>query len=51
MAQMPWEALRDTKRVVNQALLHRVEMALELGSTAEGSSFDSPDFGSGRVKE
>jgi enoyl-CoA hydratase len=51
MAQMPWEALRDTKRVVNQALLHRVGMALELGSTAEGSSFDSPDFGPGRVKE
>jgi enoyl-CoA hydratase/carnithine racemase len=51
MAAMPWEAMRDTKRVVNLALMQRAGMALEIGSTAEGASLDSPDFAPGQVSE
>jgi enoyl-CoA hydratase len=50
IAEMPWEALRDTKRVVNFALLQRVGLALEIGSTAEGASFDTPEFQAGKEK-
>jgi enoyl-CoA hydratase len=51
MAQMPWEALRDTKRVVNLALMQRVGLALEVGSTAEGASFDTPEFQAGKGRK
>jgi enoyl-CoA hydratase/carnithine racemase len=44
LAGMPGEALRDTKRAVNLALLQRIAPALEFGSVAEGASFDAPDF-------
>jgi enoyl-CoA hydratase/carnithine racemase len=50
IAKMPWEALRDTKRVVNFALLQRVGLALEIGSTAEGASFDTPEFQAGKER-
>jgi len=49
IATLPWEAVRDTKRAVNLALLQRIGLALEVGSTAEGSSFDTPEFRSGRL--
>jgi enoyl-CoA hydratase len=49
LARMPWEALRDTKRTANLALLQRVGPALDFGSAAEGASFDTPEFGAGRT--
>jgi enoyl-CoA hydratase len=49
LAQQPWEALRDTKRAINLAVLQRIGSALEFGSTAEGSSFDTPEFRIGKV--
>ncbi len=44
LATIPWEALRDTKRTINLAVLQRVLPSLELGSTAEAASFDTPEF-------
>jgi enoyl-CoA hydratase len=49
LAGQPWEALRDTKRSINLALLQRIGPALDLSSTAEGSSFDTPEFRTGKV--
>jgi enoyl-CoA hydratase len=44
LASQPPQALRDTKRAVNLALLERISTSLEFSSACEESSFDTPEY-------